>query len=436
MLTKKQAVEFLRDRPAEFGHLLGFKKLTAMHNRWIKQMAFGKGDHTLQGHRASYKTTCLSIALALIMILLPNKRTLFMRKTDDDVKEIIKQVRNILINPRTVYLVMCIYGVTLKLNVENATELSTNLTTDIKGTSQLVGIGTGSSLTGRHYDFIFTDDIVNVKDRVSRAERERIKTVYQELINIKNQGGKIFNTGTPWHKEDAFTLMPNPEKWDCYHTGIFSKEDLEKIKASMSPSLFAANYELKHIASEDVIFDNAQVGAEVEKIINAQICHIDAAYGGEDYTAFTIARKAEGKYYVYGRLWPKAVDECMDEIIKERQRFLVGKIYCETNADKGYLAKALREKGERVVTYPETMNKYIKIVTHLKGDWPNIVFVQGTDQEYIDQILDYNEYAEHDDAPDSCACMMRLLHPRKDEDKRTSGFGYEGQGKDSYFGLY
>ena len=436
MLTKKQAVEFLRDRPAEFGHLLGFDKLTDMHNTWIRQMAFGTTDHTLQGHRASYKTTSLSIALALIMILLPNKRTLFMRKTDDDVKEIIKQVKNILINPKTIYIVSCIYGVTLKLNVENATELTTNLTTDIKGTSQLVGIGSGSSLTGRHYDYIFTDDIVNIKDRVSRAERERTKTVYQELINIKNQGGKIFNTGTPWHKEDAFTLMPNPEKWDCYKTGIFSKKELAKIKASMSPSLFAANYELKHIASEDVIFENAQVGAEIEKVLNAQICHIDAAYGGEDYTAFTVARKAEGKYYVYGRLWNKAVDECVDEIIKDRQRLLVGKIYCETNADKGYLAKSLREKGERVVTYPETMNKYIKIVTHLKGDWPNIIFVKGTDQAYIDQILDYNEYAEHDDAPDSCACMMRLLHPRKGDDERNSGFGYEGQGKQSFFGMY
>ena len=436
MLSKTQAVEFLRDRPAEFGHLLGFNKLTDMHNTWIRQMAFGQSDHTLQGHRASYKTTSLSIALALIMILLPNKRTLFMRKTDDDVKEIIKQVNNILVNPKTAYLVSCIYGVNLKLNVENATELSTNLTTDIKGTSQLVGIGSGSSLTGRHYDYIFTDDIVNVKDRVSRAERERTKTVYQELINIKNQGGKIFNTGTPWHKDDAFTLMPNPEKFDCYTTGIFSKQELEKIRASMSPSLFAANYELKHIASEDVIFENAQVGAEVEKVVNAQICHIDAAYGGEDYTAFTVARKAEGKYFVYGRLWPKAVDECIDEIIKDRKRLLVGKIYCETNADKGYLAKSLREKGERVVTYPETMNKYIKIVTHLKGEWPNIVFVKGTDQAYIEQILDYNEYAEHDDAPDSCACMMRLLHPRKDQDKQDSGFGYEGQGKDSLFGLY
>ena len=399
-------------------------------------MAYGTQDHTLQGHRESYKTTCLSIALALIMILLPNKRCLFMRKTDDDVKEVIKQVKNILTNPKTVYLVFCIYGVTLKLTVDNATELSTNLTTDIKGTSQLVGIGSGSSLTGRHYDYVFTDDIVNVKDRVSKAERERIKIVYQELLNICNRGGKIFNTGTPWHKDDAFTLMPEPEKWDCYMTGLFTNEELERKRAIMSPSLFAANYELKHIASEDVIFENAQVGAAVEKVLNAQISHIDAAYGGEDYTAFTIARKTEGKYFVFGKLWHKAVDECMDEIINIRKSFLVGKIYCETNADKGYLAKALREKGERVVTYPETMNKYIKIVTHLKGDWPNIVFVNGTDQEYIDQILDYNEFAEHDDAPDSCACMMRLLHPRKDEEGRTSGFGYEGQGKESLFGLY
>ena len=161
MLTRKQAVEFLRDRPADFGRMLGFDKLGDIHNRWIKEMAFGREDHTLQGHRNSYKTTSLSIAIALIMILLPNKRILFMRKTDDDVKEIVKQIKNILINPKTVYLISCIYGVNLKLTVDNATELMTNLTTDLKGTSQLVGIGTGSSLTGRHYDYIFDDDIVN-----------------------------------------------------------------------------------------------------------------------------------------------------------------------------------------------------------------------------------------------------------------------------------
>ena len=420
-MTRQQAVNFLRNHPVRFGQMLWFTKLTELHNGWIKKMAFGKKDHTLQGHRSSYKTTCLSIALALIIILLPNKRTLFMRKTDDDVKEIIKQVRNILINPITQVFVQAIYGVTLKLNVDNSTELLTNLTTDIKGTSQLVGIGTQSSLTGQHYDYIFTDDIINVKDRTSRAERERIKTVYQELINIKNQGGRIFNTGTPWHKEDAFTLMPEAEKWDWKSTGIFTEEEIEKKKQEMSPSLFAANYELRHIAAEDVIFENAITGGDIAKVYNSPVVHIDAAYGGEDYTAMTICRKSEGKYYIYGKLWHKAVDECMDTIIREKNSVLAGKIYCEKNADKGYLAKAFRDRGERVSSYNESMNKYMKIVTHLKGDWKNIVFVKGTDAEYIDQILDYNEFAEHDDAPDSAACAIRILHPSKNEEERVVG---------------
>ena len=59
--------------------------------------------------------------------------------------------------------------------------------------------------------------------------------------------------------------------------------------------------------------------------------------------------------------------------------------------------------------YPETENKLIKISTHLRKWWPHIVFVEGTDPEYIDQILDYTENAEHDDAPDSAACLCRIL---------------------------
>lgn len=423
-MTRQDAVSFLRHFPVKFGHLLGFNKLTDFHNEWITEMAFGTEDHTLQGHRNSYKTTCLSIALAIIIILLPNKRILFMRKTDDDVKEIIKQVKNILLNPKTQYLILCIYGIKIKFTVDNATELSTNLTTDIKGTSQLTGIGIGSSMTGKHYDYIFTDDIVNIKDRTSRAERERTKTVYQELINIKNQGGKIHNTGTPWHEDDAFQLMPKAEKWDWKRTNIFSKAEIEKKKEEMSPSLFAANYELKHIASEDVIFKDAQTGGEIEKVVNAMYGHIDAAYGGEDSTAFTICKKQEGKYYVYGRLWQKHVDDCLSEIIEEKQRLLVTTLICEENGDKGYLKKEIIKRGEKASSYWESTNKYIKIVTYLKAEWKNVIFVDGTDPEYIDMILNYNEYAEHDDAPDSLASMIRKLWGKKEENDSVSFFGY------------
>lgn len=413
-MNRQQAVDFLKRKPYKLGHLLGFKKLTELHNNWIVDMLIGKEDKTLQAHRGSYKTTCVSIVLALIIILLPKLKTLFIRKTDDDVKEVISQVKKILESQQVKYFVKCIYGVDLRLTKQNATEISTNLSADIKGTSQLVGMGTGSSLTGKHFDRIFTDDIVNLQDRMSKAERDRIKGIYQELHNVKNRGGRIYNTGTPWHKDDAFSIMPKPETWDCYSTGLMSEDEIKKVQESMTASLFSANYELKHIADEDVIFTTPQTGAD-SALVEQGECHVDAAYGGEDYTAFTICRKYEGKYYVYGRCWRKHVDDVQDEIIELRKAFNAGKISCENNGDKGYLGKALRAKGERVNIYHEKMNKYIKITSYLKAEWKNVIFVSGTDEEYINQICDYNENAEHDDCPDSLASLIRKMWNKKDE---------------------
>lgn len=419
-LTKQTAIELLRLEPYLFGRCVGFTKLTDLHNQWIKSMLYYGGDVTLQAHRGSYKTTAVSIALSIIIILFPNEKTMFMRKTDNDIKEIISQVKRILESPITKSLVHAIYGVELSITKSSATEINTNLTDDPRGTSQLVGMGIGGSLTGKHFDRIFTDDIVNVQDRISKAEREHTKLIYQELRNIINRGGRIFNTGTPWHKDDAFTLMPNPKKYDCYSTGLIDDDELEEIRDSMIPSLFAANYELQHIAAEDVIFQNPVTGADESKIMQARFSHIDAAYGGEDYTAFTICRKYEGKYYVFGKLWGKHVEECEPEIIKYRKYFNVRQIHCEKNADKGYLAKDLRERGEKVVPYWEDMNKFLKIVTYLKRIWKDVVFVEGTDEDYIQQILDYNENAEHDDAPDSLASLIRLLWQRRGDDEQMN----------------
>lgn len=416
-MNRQEAVNFLLERPADFGRLVGFTKLKDLHNDWIQDMVRGQDDETLQAHRGSYKTTCVSIALAEIIILLPNLRSMFQRKTDNDVKEVIKQASKILQDPHTQYITQCIYGVPVKLTTQSATEISTNLTNDIRGTSQLVGVGIGASLTGKHFDRIFTDDIVNLNDRISKAERDRTKMVYQELQNIKNRGGRIFNTGTPWHKEDCFTLMPNARKYDCYSTGLIDKKELEEIKSRMAPSLFAANYELKHIASEDVIFTDPQTGAE-PYLAEQGITHVDAAYGGSDFTALTIANRKDGKIYIYGRIWQKGIEDVEDKIIELHHAFNSGKIYCEDNGDKGFLAKELRKRGERVTVYHEGMNKYVKITSYLKFKWQEIYFVRGTDEEYINQICDYNENAEHDDAPDSAASTVRIFSNKSEQQYR------------------
>lgn len=417
-MTKEQAVKLIKTKPYKLARAIGFTKLTEMHNDWMKKMLFSKNDKTLQGSRGTYKTTCVSFVLAVIIVFLPNKRTMFMRKTDNDVKEVIRQVQNILKTEQMNALSLILHGKRIILTVESATEISTNLTNDIKGTSQLVGLGLGSSLTGKHFDYIFTDDIVNIKDRISRAERDRTKMLYQELANIKNRDGRIFNTGTPWHKDDCFAIMPDAEKFDCYNEQvreIITDEELKALKESMLPSLFSANYELRHIASEDIIFDNPQTDGDICNIEQAKYCHIDAAYGGEDYTAFTVCKKYNGKYYVLGKIWQKHVDNCEDEIISIRKQYNIGRILCENNGDKGYLAKELKKKGERVVSYHEDMNKFLKITSYLKNVWKDVIFVDGTDKDYIDMICDYNENAEHDDAPDSLASIIRKLWGRKDQ---------------------
>lgn len=405
---KKQVLDYLTSYPADIGRVVGFTDFTDLHNGWLKKMILAREDFTLQAHRGSYKTTCLSLAIALRMVFYPTQNIIFMRKTGSDVTEVIKQVSKILHSDVFGYIFRKLYGFDLEFVGENSAMITLNNYNITRGAAQLLGIGTVGSLTGKHADLVITDDIVNLQDRISQAERNRIKGVYQELQNIRNRGGLIINTGTPWHKDDAFTLMPNIEQYDCYNTGLLTEAQIEMLRKSMTASLFAANYELRHIASDDVIFSNPEMGAD-PSLIEQGIGHIDAAYHGEDYTAYTLIRLIDGKYYVFGKLWRKHIDDVLDQVLEIHHGFNAGKIYCEDNGDKGYLGRDLRKRGERVVIYSESMNKYVKITSYLKFEWDNVIFVKGTDPEYINQICDFNDNAEHDDAPDSLASLIRSI---------------------------
>ena len=83
-------------------------------------------------------------------------------------------------------------------------------------------------------------------------------------------------------------------------------------------------------------------------------------------------------------------------------------ILLETNSDKGYLARDLRERGLNVKTYAENMNKEIKISTYLYKKWRDIIWDDETDPDYMNQVLDWkHDTTGHDDAPDSAASLIR-----------------------------
>lgn len=404
-----KTLKLIQENPVLIGNWVGFPDLVELHNHWLKSFLFATEDQTLLAHRGSYKTTDLAVAISLLMVLFPNKTIIFLRKTDTDVIEIITQVAKILTSAEFMQLVWTLYNVKLKLTKFNTTEIDTNLKTSARGTSQLLGMGIGASLTGKHADIVITDDIVNIKDRTSKAERERTKLQYQELQNVKNRGGRFINTGTPWHKDDAITMMPNVQRFDCYQTGLITKEQLKHLQQSMSPSLFAANYELKHIADEDSLFDTPQYTDDAKLIYNG-IAHIDAAYGGSDSTAFTIFKEQpDGTIVGYGRKWQKHVDECLPEIFAIHKDLRAGTFHVENNGDKGYLAKDLKKAGKHAKEYHEKANKFIKISSYLRKYWPNIIWIDSTDPEYMAEILDYTENATHDDCPDSAASLTRII---------------------------
>ena len=406
----KTALELMVKEPARVGRWCGQALLTdELHGQWMRQMIGGTGDMTLLSHRGSYKTSCLAMSMAISLVAHPRKNMLLLRKTDDDVTEVIRQVRQILGSDAMRLLSAKLYGTPVKVIRGDMHALTTDCYAAPRGAPQLVGQGIGGSLTGKHADIIFTDDIVNLQDRFSAQERERTRLVYQELQNIRNPGGRIINTGTPWHPDDAISLMPHAARWDCYRTGLLTPGQIEKLRQVMTPSLFAANYELKHIAREDALLDTPPRFTADEGLIRDGIAHIDAAYGGADYTALTCGQRTADGFVLYGRLWHGHVGEVIDEILADCDRLRCGPIYVETNGDKGYLARELRMRGAMVRPYAERLPKAVKIGVYLRKHWQRTRILEGTDPAYLDQLMDYADLAAHDDAPDSAACTLRLL---------------------------
>lgn len=402
-------LQTIKENPYKIAKDIGFTDVIKYpHNEWMQHIIKDKGDYTLLAHRGSYKSSCLSVCIALMMVLYPQSNIIFLRKADNDVAEMIRMVKKALESNALQSISRILYhNKPIILTESTASSITTNLFLSASGSSQLLGIGLKSSITGKHADIVITDDICNISDRISKAERERTKLQYQELQNIRNRGGRIINTGTKWHEEDVFSLIDDINIYDCYDTQLIPEDKLQEIKDSMTPSLFACNYELRIIASEDVIFTNTQIGGD-PALVQQGIMQLDSAFYGEDYTAWSIMNRHDGKYYVYGRMKRKHVEECYDDIKADYERFMCGKLYNENNADKGMVGKELRKLGMKVILYHEDMNKYMKIVTYLKAIWKDLIFVEGTDEEFINQIEDFYEDAEHDDAPDSVASLARI----------------------------
>ena len=204
--------------------------------------------------------------------------------------------------------------------------------------------------------------------------------------------------------QQAYTIDDNP---------YLPPEFVENLKKEYAGTVLYDRYiNGLWVAAEGALFTTYPQYTDDATLLRDGIAHIDAAYGGEDFTAFTCGKRLGDTIYLYGRLWRRHVDTVLDTCISDAKRLLCAPVHCENNADKGYLAKEINARGYSASSYNEFENKHMKISTFLRKRWGYVVFLSGTAKAYIAQILSYTEGAEHDDAPDSAACVVRYFDRR------------------------
>jgi len=416
--SEKQIKLLLRE-PHRLGWICGKDLLQPIHSEWIKYCwddpVLVDQDSALQAHRGSYKTTAIDVIGTIRWLMShPNDRIAIVRKTFSDAAEVVDTVAAIMRKPEVKLIFKaCGYGIP-KAIIERSGKLTYNFKETVTPEANVTAHGLDGSLTGHHYDKIICDDIITLKDRISHAEREQTKEMIRELAtNIIDPGKHVAWIGTPWHRDDGWTTIPiTPIKYSIHDCEILSPREIEKKKRTTTPFLFAANYELNVTTDESSLFKDAQMGSWDYAL--SSVAHLDAAFDGDHTCALTVmSRIAEGKIQAKGWVYPGNVKDWLGEIAKFCKQHKVKILYNETNPDKGYTADALLKLGLSVYTYAEKQNKHMKIATHLYEAWGSLVWDKDTDPEYLNQILDYREGMEPDDAPDSAASLVREALPVK-----------------------
>ena len=470
--TREEVLRLLTTEAHMVGRMLGtgYDLLEPIHGEWIRNWLLNPGRFRVlvhQAHRDSYKSASLRLACAIFAIIQPLQTLLIIRKSEDAVKELTNGVSKILDTPLFHTFVEILYPDVrskggFKKTTDTALAIDTNLNVSLSGEYQIRALGLGSPLTGKHSSVIVTDDIVTTSDRESEAERRATISKYQEMMNLlsNNKGfsdTRIINIGTPWHEEDAFSLMerglkdktdeqeeleniPTKErtpdqderirqlnmkrgKWvyNCYQTGLMTQKDIDwKRKVLNDDCLFMANYMLSLVSDEEKPFPKINNVGKYNKSYFADawevFATIDAAYEGVDTCSLSIGAYDfdANETVVYGKIYEVSLDQNYSELAEVMYNFGVQTLFMETNTDKGLMGEKFRGFGFNVVGYHESQNKHIKIVSTIRPYWresgadgfPSVQFVSETDEMYLSQIHNYKKGVKKDDAPDNLACLL------------------------------
>lgn len=296
----------------------------------------------------------------------------------------------------------------------------------------VIGAGSRGSITGRGADLALIDDpYKDYQDAVSPVVSEAVWTWYRSVLRTRlSPNAAIILIHTRWTKKDLTGrlieqdgLIEDGGQWkvlklpainvhgEALWPSQYSVQALKEVEKSIGRQLFSALYQQDPLDVTERIFESPQF-AEIPKGTRL-FAYLDPALGGEDYCALSIGGVAQDQddpkvYIAYGSIWRSNLDTTYEYVEKTCKKFGIATLFVESNQGQLAIANHLSKKLH-VKRINNSDSKNIRIQNFVKVNWSNIYFSQDCQAEYLNQVLEYSEFALHDDAPDSLAGLVQQL---------------------------
>jgi phage terminase small subunit len=361
------------------------------------------GPRLLLGARGIGKTEYASIlGLAHEIYLDSNDTTILSTKVEKNGRRMLKAISRALVANEVV------------LEINNADELRVKGCTAKESNIMLVPIGSAGFRSMHPRRVLFEDPVV--PGSVSEADRDEMKTVYEEAIKLT---ANIAIVGQPVDFRDMYAhLRKIIETMEVPHGMIPDLDhdiDIQRA-AGVDEKSIQASYFLKVDPEGDASFHDIN---EIDDFPDKEsVAFLDPAEGG-DTSALGIFTDYFNGMAIQGYAWKKAWHLCIPEIKAACEQYKVHKLIFETNMFGVLPLQILRENlhdiGVSVVGKYTHSNKEARIqlaAAHSKS----MHMSKKSDIEYRRQVKEYSHDAKFDDAPDTIATFMEsagLIRPPK-----------------------
>lgn len=423
-------LELIFKHPHILGHIAGYTKLKELHSEWVHYLFLKDGSkvRALFCHRGSYKSTTIAVAIVWRWLFFPEDTIMLLRKDFNASVQASGEIATIMRQPEIRELFKFAHGEYPECLVEQVGSaiLDYSFRKKPSMSKSFRGVGSGSNITGLHYNIVVIDDLSNLQSRISRAERLKDVSVYREVTaNVQNRGdeetGFTRVIGTPWvdpsKGECLEAIIPEPKRYYLEDTNLISNIELDEIRRTTTHQLFNCNYLMQFVSSDSAVFIDPTFGKWDYLKCETPRAHVDFGFSKEgDATALTIgASLPNGMVQMVGFLFNGNGLEWIERIVEIMKSYRCRKVWVEDNRDAGWGCAKLRDAGVHAVAYHEGTNKNVKIASYGLELWHKVIWAEETDPQYLANLLDWQDLAGNtqDDAPDSYASLVRASFSKR-----------------------